>query len=261
MRLTRCYVPGEWAGGELLPLPGGAEQHLLKVLRLRAGDRVDVFNGAGRRATAELTAAARGAARLRIVSLLDPEPLPELRVTLLQAAARSDRLDWVVQKAVELGAATIRIATTEHSIVKLDARQSLRKLEHWRAVAVSACEQCGRAHLPSIAAPEDLAAAAAAILHDEHPIAFFALDPRGELSLLAKAQTLLTTAGVERRVAVAIGPEGGFSDTELHLLQRCGAQIVRCGPRILRTETAAVTALALLQGALGDLGVRPDGVS
>lgn len=256
MRLTRCYIPGEWAGGDVLALPRSVEEHLVKVLRLRPGDRVDIFNGAGRRATAELTSTARGSGQLHIAALLEPEPPPSLRITLLQSAARGDKLDWVVQKAVELGADTIRIAVTEHSVVKLDAKQSLRKLEHWRAVAVAACEQCGRAHLPTVAAPADLAASATAIVREEQPTAFYALDPRGEVSLMTGAQKLSAGPAAGRRLAVAVGPEGGFSDGELRLLQRCGAQIVHCGPRILRTETAAVTALAVLQSALGDLADR-----
>jgi 16S rRNA (uracil1498-N3)-methyltransferase len=166
-------------------------------------------------------------------------PLP---VTLLQALARGERMDFIVQKATELGVAAIVAMGGDRSVVRLEAEGLARRCEHWRAVAISACEQCGRNRVPTISAVADLANACAQV------------DATSLRLLLAPEadQTLIAVARQAVRIALAVGPEGGFSDEERALAQQQGFQSCRLGPRVLRAETAPLAALATIQAVAGD---------
>ncbi|TAN06182.1 MAG: 16S rRNA (uracil(1498)-N(3))-methyltransferase [Rhodanobacteraceae bacterium] len=245
MRDIRLFADVPLQTGLELPLPAGAAQHALRVLRLKPGDPLTLFNGDGHQYPARLLTADPRVARVRIETVESPTRESPLRLTLLQSLARGEKMDWIVQKASELGVARIVPVSTERSEVKLDAARGEKRLEHWRAIAIAACEQCGRNTLPEVEAPVTLAAWLDAhapspsttrwMLHPEG-----AIRPR-ELGIDASAATEL-----------AVGPEGGFGETDLATLRAHDCRALTLGPRILRTETAGIAALAALQALYGD---------
>jgi 16S rRNA (uracil1498-N3)-methyltransferase len=243
MRLTRVYVPSALAPDTEQLLPRTAADHLLKVLRLRAGAELTLFDGRGGEYAARLIGNERGAARVAVGARDPIERESPLAVTLLQGLVRGERMDLIVQKATELGACAIVPLTTERCVVRLDAAQTARRLAHWQAIAISACEQCGRNTLPQIGPPtalsrvDELALSGARLL----------LEPQGR-------QTLSGALLGHTEVAVLIGPEGGFSDAEVEDALDDDFVPCRLGPRVLRTETAPLAALAALQLLAGDLG-------
>ena len=167
-----------------------------------------------------------------------------LHLTLVQGIARGEKMDLILQKATELGVAAIIPVMAERTEVKLDAERTAKRMTHWRSVVVSACEQSGRASIPGLAQPLGLAQGAAAIAEDCMKLT---LDLLGEDSLAS------LHAPASRRVAVAIGPEGGWSPRDRETLRQAGFGGLRLGPRILRTETAGLAAIAALQSRFGDL--------
>ena len=242
MRSTRIYVDIELAGERQVVLPAAQSSHLLRVLRLRPGAALTLFNGRGGEYAAELMGADKAGARLSIRAHADLERESPLRVTLLQGIARGERMDLIVQKATELGVQRIVPLSCEFSVVRLDASNRRRRSEHWRAVAIGACEQCGRNRIPQIDPIGDFGEVCAAS------------DAELRLMLLPQAPDSLTAvAAAARSAAILVGPEGGLSGREQLLAQRCGFRACRLGPRILRTETAALAALAALQACAGDL--------
>jgi 16S rRNA (uracil1498-N3)-methyltransferase len=246
MRTTRIHVQLELASERELLLPPAASVHLLRVLRLRAGAALTLFNGAGGEFAAELLAAERGQARVRVRSYTDVDRESPLRVRLLQGIARGERMDLIVQKATELGVAAIVPLSCEHSVVRLDASALARRRERWQAVAIGACEQCGRNRIPLIEPITDLAAACAAGTGEAQSLRLMLVpDAADSLAQLATAPL--------RSAALLIGPEGGLSGREQLLAQRAGFRACRLGPRVLRTETAPLAALAALQALAGDL--------
>lgn len=172
-----------------------------------------------------------------------------LHITLAQALSSSEKMDWVIQKATELGVAEIQPLNTERSVAKLSAERIAKRLEHWRQVAISACEQCGRNALPEIHAPQDIMVWLQQMkeLPKELPAAKFILLPQGAVSLHDMAKP-------PGRAVLLIGAEGGFTQAESDAALHCGFSQVRLGTRILRTETAAIAGLAALQTLWGDFG-------
>jgi 16S rRNA (uracil1498-N3)-methyltransferase len=286
MRMTRVFVEASLAPGRALELPAAAAGHLVKVLRARPGDVFTVFAGDGREFDATVTAI-RGAhvsAQLGEARFIDRES--PLRVTLLQGLPRGERMDLIVQKATELGVARIVPLLARRSVVRLDATRALAKAQHWHAIAVSACEQCGRNRIPAVGAPcalpEVLGATTDAslrlLLDPDAPAGEAPFDgasvagapaggapSAGAPSDCARAAGAATrapaglptsTAGLssDASIEVAVGPEGGFAPDELEAFARAGFVPVRLGPRVLRAETAAMVALTWLQSRFGDLG-------
>jgi len=244
MRLTRCPVELPLAVGQTVPLPEEAANHLLRVLRLREGDACVLFNGDGRDYAATLVAAGKRDAQVRID---DAQPLDNespLAITLLQGIARGEKMDLILQKATELGVAAIVPVNAERTEVKLDAARAEKRMAHWRSVVGSACGQSGRARIPAIAPPLNLAAAVASLPEQTLRLT---LDPQGEHRLATLAEA--PASGV----VIAIGPEGGWSPRDRRQLADAGFQGLQLGPRILRTETAGLAAIAALQARLGDL--------
>ncbi len=248
MRTTRIYVEGEISAGQELLLPAGPSAHLLRVLRLRPGSGLTLFNGRGGEFAATLADAARSRARLAVGVRHDIERESPLQLTLLQGIARGERMDQIVQKATELGVQRIVPLACEFSVVRLDAAKLGQRLGHWRAVAIAACEQCGRNRLPQVDPPLDLAAACNAVAAgaDGPDMLRLLLQPQSTASLVAM------TAGL-RGAVLLIGPEGGLSEGEQRLALQSGFRACRLGPRVLRTETASLAALAALQALAGDL--------
>jgi 16S rRNA (uracil1498-N3)-methyltransferase len=241
-RLPRLYVERELDGNSLA-LDERESHYLGHVLRLQRGDALVAFNGRGTERQASVESLQRRGAILTLGAARSPLPESALDLTLVQALPKSDAMDLVVQKATELGCRTLVPVYTEFSVVKLDAERSARRLEHWRKIAHSACEQCGRHQPLEIEPPAPLAVAFEALRSRGSR---FALDPAAERPL--NTQTL-----PGRALVVAIGPEGGFGAKDRRYLD--GAQFARVtlGPRVLRAETAAIAICAIAQSRWGDL--------
>ncbi len=242
MRLTRCYVPPPLQPGDTRLLPQQVSTHVARVLRSRAGDALTLFDGRGGEYAACIVAIERRGVRVRIDAHRAIERESPLSVTLLPGLARAERMDFIVQKATELGVTAIVAWPGERSVVRLDAPGLARRCEHWHAVAISACEQCGRNRVPSVRVAPDLAGACAQA------------DARSLRLLLAPEaeRTLISCAQQASGVALLVGPEGGFGEQELSLAAQRGFQPCRLGPRVLRAETAPLAALAALQAVAGD---------
>lgn len=244
MREIRLFIDAPLSPGLEMPLPDGAVRHALRVLRLEAGDRVTLFNGDGRQYSARLIAADPRAAHVRIEGVESPRRESSLSLTLVQAVARGEKMDWIIQKATELGVTRILPIVSERGEVKLDADRGEKRLGHWRAIAIAACEQCGRNVIPDIGAPVTLDAWLAGESR-AGPGARWMLHPGGT--------TRLRDLGpLPANMSLAVGPEGGFGDHDLAVLRRAGYRELTLGPRILRTETAGIAALAALQALWGD---------
>ncbi|WP_440976661.1 16S rRNA (uracil(1498)-N(3))-methyltransferase [Pseudoxanthomonas winnipegensis] len=244
MRVTRVHVEAALAPGHEVALPEDAAAHLARVLRLREGDACVLFNGDGHDYPARLVSLDKRQVRARIEAAQPLQNESPLRIVLLQGVARGEKMDLILQKATELGVAQILPVDSERSEVKLSGERLHKRLAHWQGVVVAACEQSGRARVPEVASPQALIAAAAALPDDALRLL---LDPQG-------AHTLSTLqAPASQRVVIAIGPEGGWSPRDRQALEAAGFQGLRLGPRVLRTETAGLAAIAALQARLGDL--------
>ena len=243
MRLNRIHCAGPLATGAEIQLPPAGAYHVARVLRLREGAPLSVFDGAGTEFHAEIVRVAGDAVAVRVGEETAGTAESPLRITLVQGVSRSERMDWTLQKATELGVAAIAPVLTARSVVRLDDRQAPRKQSHWQGIVVGACEQCGRAKVPAVSAPTTLRDYFANVRKDGLRLV---LSPSAPGSL-----TGLTS--LPNKVELLIGPEGGLDDEELAGARKAGFMPVRLGPRVLRTETAAVVALSVLQALWGDL--------
>lgn len=243
MRLTRSHVETPLHVGDDIALPDDVAAHLLRVLRLQEGDACTLFNGDGHDYDARITAIGKREARAQVLSARRVDNESPLRITLLQGIARGEKMDWILQKATELGVAHILPVSSDRSEVKLDAQRADKRLAHWRGIVVSACEQSGRAVVPDVSPPQALAQAAGLRTGNG-----FILDPFAGASLAS------LQAGSFRECTIAIGPEGGWSPRDREHLLAAGFEGLRLGPRVLRTETAGIAAIAALQALCGDLG-------
>jgi 16S rRNA (uracil1498-N3)-methyltransferase len=244
MRLTRCPIDLPLHTGQTLSLPEETANHLVRVMRLREGDRCVLFNGDGHDYAATLTTVGKRDAQVHID---DAQPLDNespLAITLLQGIARGEKMDLILQKATELGVSAIIPVNAERTEVKLDAARAEKRLAHWRSVVGSACGQSGRARIPALTPPQSLAVAVDTLPADTLRLT---LDPLGAHRLASLSQA------PANGVVIAIGPEGGWSPRDRQQLQEAGFQGLQLGPRILRTETAGLAAIAALQARLGDL--------
>ncbi len=240
---TRLYVDAPLAIGTTLTLPESAFRHWVQVLRARVGDPVRLFDGRGNEVEAQLCDIGKREARVTVLRLAATDRESCLRLVLAQAVSKGDRMDYTVQKAVELGVSEIIPLVSERSVVKLDAERWDRKFEHWQGVIVSACEQCGRNVLPR--------------LHPVHKLGAW-LDATSfdglRLTLAPKSARSLRGLPAPDAACLLVGPEGGLSELEIAAASSAGFIGLRLGPRTLRTETAGVAALAAMQALWGDLG-------
>ena len=241
MRITRVYAPAPLATGRSVALTPSGATHLAKVLRVRVGDAVNIFDGAGNEFGAIIETLGKSVG-VRVGERASGAAESPLNITLIQGISRGERMDWVVQKATELGVSTIVPVITARSVVKIDRQQAAKKHEHWRQIMIGACEQCGRNVLPALAQPLTLSQQLSAPANAARR---YLLDPLGLQSFSGQS----TAQSVE----LLIGPEGGLDDAEIAAAKLAGFVGVKMGPRVLRTETAAVAALTLLQGMWGDL--------
>lgn len=240
--LMRIYFAALGRGGGTCVLPADASHHAARVRRMRAGDAVVVFDGAGNEARGTILGMARRGLEVELEPAAPVSRESALAICLAQGISTGDRMDYTVQKAVELGATRIQPLATERSVVRLDAERADRRRDHWHAVAASACEQCGRNVIPDIAPVMSLRDWLATV--QGQPGTRLTLDPVGEGRL----------AAIPRQTAVTLlaGPEGGLSEVELGAARQAGFTGIRLGPRTLRTETAAVAAMAAMQTLWGD---------
>ena len=243
MRIIRIYQAGHYAPGQTLLLSDSAGHHVSTVLRLKPGRHIQLFNGQGQSCSANILHCKKREVQVEIQDLIEEDRESPHHIHLGQSISKGERMEWAIQKAVELGVQEITPVLSEFCAVKLDANRLQKKREQWQAIAISACEQSGRTRIPSI-----------------HPATSFSdwlqqfstislkiiLDPEGN-------QRLTNFEYEGNDTALVIGPEGGFSKEELQLAEQCGFLRLRLGPRVLRTETASLVALSLLQGKLGDL--------
>jgi len=244
MRLIRVHVEATLACGVQVEIRGSAAEHVSRVLRLGVGDPVTLFNGDGNDYPAKISGLRRSVVEAEVHGIAPARAESPLALTLVQGIARSERMDLVVQKATELGVTAIVPVLTTRSVVKLDADKRAARLAHWRGIAIAACEQCGRARLPAIAEPLPLA----------HWLARETRAATRRIQLVPDAtQSLLTVAQGAEAVELLVGPEGGLEEAERDAALAVGYLACRLGPRVLRSETAAVAALTVLQSVAGDL--------
>jgi 16S rRNA (uracil1498-N3)-methyltransferase len=243
MRTIRIHLDQPLSVSAEIALPAQAAEHVGRVLRMNAGDPLTVFNGDGSDYDATIVALGKRDLRVRIDAKLPVQNESPLPLTLAQGVARGEKMDLIVQKATELGAVRIVPLLTERSEVKLDPARAEKRLAHWRAVAASACEQCGRARLPEITPAQPLAGWLAGLAEDG--ALRLALLPEGARS--ARELRFGAAGGL-----LVIGPEGGLGERDIDALTRTGFEGLRLGPRILRTETAGLAAMAALQALHGD---------
>jgi len=239
----RVYVDLDLAEGAIVELPDAVHRHLVVVLRRIRGDTVTLFNGRGGEYTAELEALGKKTASARINGFHDISRESRLAVTLAQAISKGDSMDYCLQKAVELGVAGIQPLVTDHVAVRLSDERWERKREHWQGIVTAAAEQSGRTAVPQVAPVVDLRDW---LNHAPAEALRLVLEPGA-----AHASGL---AYHGQPVQLLVGPEGGLSDQELRLADLAGFTALALGPRTLRTETAGVTALSVLQARWGDLG-------
>lgn len=250
MRIPRFYCPCPLALEQTLSLPEEVFRHAIQVLRLQRGESLLLFNGAGGEYLAELTEINKRSATVFIQSFDPSNTESSLDLTLVQALIKPDKMDFALQKAVELGISAFQPLITQRSVVRTDKEKIDKKLQHWQAVAVSACEQSGRTKLPKIYAPQTLSHYLSQL--DEHTT-YLLLAPGSTQDLSQVTVHTHTTQHFTKHLAVLIGPEGGFTEDEVAACLAAKMQGIALGKRILRAETASTSVLAILQLLHGDL--------
>ncbi|MEW5966732.1 MAG: 16S rRNA (uracil(1498)-N(3))-methyltransferase [Pseudomonadota bacterium] len=241
MTTPRFYLDQALAPGARFGLPPGPARHAAKALRLAPGDAVTLFNGRGGEYAARIERIHKDEVAVAITGFADVERESRLRVMLAQGISSGERMDYTLQKAVELGVTAIQPIAAKRSVVKLAGERADKRVAHWQGVVASACEQCGRNQVPVVAPPLPLAN-------------WLGAQPKARLlflSPLAEAR-LADLPAPDGSDCLVAGPEGGFEADEIAALHAAGATPVRLGPRVLRTETAALAALAAMQTLWGD---------
>lgn len=240
MRIHRIYTPQALEPETSLVISGNAAHYLMRVLRVTPGQPLALFNGDGHDYAAEFIRAGKNEMQVRVLSRLPSRAESSLQITLAQAISRGERMDMTLQKCTELGVAAFQPLDTERVEVRIRPEKLAKRMEHWRQVVISACEQSGRSVVPEIREPMPI---------NE----WLGQDGVGRrLALVPGALTPLARFDLEDAVEILIGPEGGFSDSELVQIEKSGVRPVGLGPRILRTETAGPAAVSVLQAIFGD---------
>ena len=241
MRLTRVHTPDVLSAGTTVTLHPMSSSHLVKVLRLRAGARAILFNGDGKDYLCELNVPKAEAAQLTVLQTLAANAESPLQITLIQGICRGDKMDWVLEKATELGVAQIIPVHSERSEVHLDAERAAKRKEHWQRVVISACEQSGRAIVPVVQRLQPLDYCLSSI---DQSLQSFVLEPGSEA--ISRELPVMT------QLQLAIGPEGGWSERDLAQFAVARFKRISLGPRVMRTETAGPAAISAMQTLFGD---------
>ena len=241
MNLPRFYCREALSPGAHVDLPEPVARHAVRVLRLPPGAPMVLFDGRGGEYLAHIQRIERDRVVAELASWTEVERESPLQVTLVQALQAGDKMDFTIQKAVELGVSAIVPVDSRRSVLKLAGERAARRVAHWQGVAASACEQCGRNQVPIVAPLERL---------DQ----WLARPADGALRLMLAPDAETTLAGLApaKQVQLLIGAEGGLDPQEEIAARQAGFQAVRLGPRVLRTETAGLAALAALQALWGD---------
>lgn len=239
----RFFCPGDLSQGATRDLPDDAAHHASRVLRLTVGDLVIVFNGDGGESDAQISSIGRDHVAVRVGRWRDRDAESPVRVTLVQGLSARERMDFTLQKAVELGVAEVFPVEMRRSVMRLGDERAARRVEHWQNLVVAACEQCGRNRVP--------------VVHSVSALPDWLGEHRAKpdvqrIVLSPLARQTLRALPAPRQVVLLAGPEGGFAPEELDMATACGFAPVRLGPRILRTETAALAALAAIHALWGD---------
>lgn len=240
MRIPRVYQASDLSAQQEIELDAAASQYLLKVLRLRDGARLEIFDGLGAAREAELICAGKRA-RATLGQPLVTQTESPLQLHIGLGISKGERMDYAIQKLVETGVSSITPLLTEYTVVKLDPKRAASRQQHWQGIIISACEQCGRNVLPQ--------------LHEVTAIGPWLDNAAADCKLAFDASATLNLQSIQpvpKSVCVLIGPEGGISEVELNYASKCNFRLARLGPRILRTETAAVAIAAALQTLWGD---------
>ena len=238
MRLSRFFIDTPLSLGSHA-LPDAQAHYIGRVLRLSTGDALQLFDGSGMEYLGELIEVGKKQVRVELHEQLAGQPESSLRIHLGQGLSRGERMDWAIQKATELGAAEITPIISQRCEVRLKDERADKRLAHWRQIAISACEQSGRSRLPQIHPPQELGE--------------WLTQVEAELKLvLHPLASPMTSHAQPHSLAILIGPEGGLHETEVDQAKQHGFHSARLGPRVLRTETAPVVALAVAQQLWGD---------
>ena len=241
MRTTRIHTSQALQSNTTVLLEPEPSRHLTRALRLGVGDRLVLFNGLGGEYPGEIIALDKHKVQVMTGTHSLRECESELDIHLGIALSRGERMDWIVQKATELGVNSLTPLTTEHSTIKLTTERADKKLLHWQKIATSACEQCGRNRVPSIHRPQTL------------PHWTGTTQAECKFVLHHRAASISTSDRPPASIALLVGPEGGLSDAEIETAEQAGYLSLRLGPRVLRTETAPLAAIAILQAQWGDM--------
>jgi 16S rRNA (uracil1498-N3)-methyltransferase len=244
----RFFSLSPLVAGTRVELSPSAARHAAKVLRLSPGDVLTLFDGIGGEYACRIDSRKRDTVVAEVLSWRGVERESPVDLTLAQGLQAGEKMDLTVQKAVELGARDIVPLATRRSVVRLDGERARKRVARWRGVATSACEQCGRNRVPEVADLIDLARWLARPPTDAKPLRLM-LDPEASLALDA-----LPRPGAATGIELLIGAEGGLAPEEATLALSAGFVAVRLGPRVLRTETAGLAALAAIQCLWGDFG-------
>jgi len=250
VRVPRVYLDQALHSGAELTLDKAAAHYLVSVLRLRADDALIVFNGSGGEYTATLQSATNKQATISVGSHSTGVAPSPVQIVLAIGLSRGERMDWAIQKAVEIGVNEIAPLFTERCEVKLKGERALKKLGHWQQIAISACEQSQRNNVPTIKPAQPLMEFLTTSASPASSGLTLILDPKAKQSL---SSILLNNDSSTKTIVLLSGPEGGFSDGEIEHAQQKGAISVGLGPRVLRTETAPLAALSIVQALLGDM--------
>ena len=243
MPQNRFYCPETLSLGTTVKLPASASIHAVRVLRMEEGDTATLFNGDGFDYACELTSVKKNAVTAKVKSSIEIKNESPLNITLLQGISSGDRMDYTIQKAVELGVKCIQPIATERSVVKLNQERAQKRVTHWQNIVNAACEQSGRAVIPSVDMPVTLSNWLAN--HPQDKACRILLNPIG-------AKRFAEINKPTDEIQLLIGAEGGLSTSEIEAASTNGFQSIILGPRILRTETAALTAIASIQSLWGD---------
>jgi 16S rRNA (uracil1498-N3)-methyltransferase len=241
MRIPRIYTGQALRGNTRIELEPGPSAHIARALRMHKGDKVTLFNGEGGEYPTEISAIDKKKVVVTTDTHRTLERESNLQIHLGIAVSRGDRMDWIVQKATELGVDTLTPLFTERTEVRLTGERAAKKIRHWQQIAISACEQCGRNRVPAIHALQELSHWLAATEAERKFVLHHRADPVGGAS------------DKPASIALLVGPEGGLSDQEISAAEQAGFQSLRLGPRVLRTETAPLAAIAILQAHWGDM--------
>jgi len=243
MKNIRIYQPGPLEVGGCVTLDKHSSNHLIKVLRLKNNNAFTLFNGKGHEYKARLNIIGKSA-HAHIEASSQPNNESALNIHLLQGISKGDHMDFAIQKAVELGVTSITPIITERTVVNLKNDRKQKKLQHWQAIIISACEQSGRNTLPKLNTICDLSQ----VLTNQADTLKLILNPLSEVHLQSIAP--------KKYIQILIGPEGGLTETEINITTTAGFNGIKLGPRILRTETAALAAITSVQLLWGDLGLK-----